>query len=278
MSFCRRMMEPNRWSSCQRWLGSLTVWLRSLNAGLRASRLIQFWRPSKKPQAIAGSITAFAGSPLAVDYRTRHSAPATFQTTGSNRWRTTEHEHLRDDILACGERLSVQLVAAAFLERSNDSESLDASTFLETDRITVMLRLEGSRRFNCDCTDTGARAVRHTCGNRFLWAEPLGSSDDDGSWRLRLTATILGVPGGEWKLSQPDVAGVFTADPRIVPDALLISHLNYGEAAELSFFGAKVLHPHHGPGVGTGILFVVAAPWNRNRYLDRWPGSHWAGR
>ena len=40
-----------------------------------------------------------------------------------------------------------------------------------------------------------------------------------------------------------DVDGVLTADPRIVPNARLLPHLSYAEAAQLSWFGAKVLHP-----------------------------------
>lgn len=40
-----------------------------------------------------------------------------------------------------------------------------------------------------------------------------------------------------------DVDGVFTADPRAVDDARLITRLNYEEAMELSHFGARILHP-----------------------------------
>ncbi len=40
-----------------------------------------------------------------------------------------------------------------------------------------------------------------------------------------------------------DVDGFMSADPRIVTDAVLIEEMNYGEAAELAYFGAKVLHP-----------------------------------
>eukprot|EP00920_Eleutheroschizon_duboscqi_P004330 GHVT01009978.1.p1 GENE.GHVT01009978.1~~GHVT01009978.1.p1 ORF type:complete len:335 (-),score=96.57 GHVT01009978.1:318-1322(-) len=40
-----------------------------------------------------------------------------------------------------------------------------------------------------------------------------------------------------------DVDGVLTADPNMVPDAATISVLTFEEAAELSYFGAKVLHP-----------------------------------
>ncbi len=40
-----------------------------------------------------------------------------------------------------------------------------------------------------------------------------------------------------------DVDGVLSADPRLVPDAVVVRSLSYGEASELAFFGAKVVHP-----------------------------------
>ena len=40
-----------------------------------------------------------------------------------------------------------------------------------------------------------------------------------------------------------DVDGFMSTDPRIVPDAIKIDEMNFGEAAELAYFGAKVLHP-----------------------------------
>ncbi|MDR1405121.1 MAG: aspartate kinase [Candidatus Methanoplasma sp.] len=40
-----------------------------------------------------------------------------------------------------------------------------------------------------------------------------------------------------------DVDGFMSADPRIVPDAIKIEEMNFGEAAELAYFGARVLHP-----------------------------------
>ncbi|WP_191017243.1 bifunctional aspartate kinase/homoserine dehydrogenase I [Treponema zioleckii] len=40
-----------------------------------------------------------------------------------------------------------------------------------------------------------------------------------------------------------DVDGIYTADPRVVSDAILVEDMTYEEAMELSFFGSKVLHP-----------------------------------
>src|SRR5206468_11430208 len=42
-----------------------------------------------------------------------------------------------------------------------------------------------------------------------------------------------------WK----DVGGFMSADPKIVPEAFPLCALSYDEAAELSYFGAKALHP-----------------------------------
>jgi hypothetical protein len=40
-----------------------------------------------------------------------------------------------------------------------------------------------------------------------------------------------------------DVDGIMTADPRVCPDALRVKTISFEEAAELAYFGAKVLHP-----------------------------------
>ena len=75
-----------------------------------------------------------------------------------------------------------------------------------------------------------------------------------------------------------DVDGIFTADPRIVPDAQLVKALSYEEAAELSFFGSKVLHPKTlGPLAACGIetlslnSFNPQAPGTRIAAADKIP-------
>jgi AcrR family transcriptional regulator len=59
-----------------------------------------------------------------------------------------------------------------------------------------------------------------------------------------LTATLLGRALGARTVSLwKDVPGLLTADPRVVPDARVIPQLHLREAAELAYYGAKVLHP-----------------------------------
>ena len=59
-----------------------------------------------------------------------------------------------------------------------------------------------------------------------------------------LTATLLARSLDASQVSLwKDVPGLLTADPRVVPDARVIPQLHTREAAELAYYGAKVLHP-----------------------------------
>ncbi len=58
------------------------------------------------------------------------------------------------------------------------------------------------------------------------------------------SAAIVGYSLGASKVEfWTDVDGIYTADPRVVKDAILVKDMSYEEAMELSFFGSKVLHP-----------------------------------
>ncbi|HVO78300.1 MAG TPA: aspartate kinase, partial [Methanomassiliicoccales archaeon] len=60
-----------------------------------------------------------------------------------------------------------------------------------------------------------------------------------------------------------DVDGFMTADPRIVPTARTIEEMDYSEAAELAYFGAKVLHPRTiEPARRKGIEVLVRNTFN----------------
>jgi len=66
-----------------------------------------------------------------------------------------------------------------------------------------------------------------------------------------------------------DVDGVFSADPRRVPDAVVVPELSYQEAAELAYFGAKVIHPNTmSPAISNGITV-----WIKNTFKPEAPGT-----
>lgn len=56
-------------------------------------------------------------------------------------------------------------------------------------------------------------------------------------------ACLAAVSGAECCEIWTDVDGVYSCDPRAVPDAVLLKRMSYKEAMELSYFGAKVMHP-----------------------------------
>ncbi len=66
-----------------------------------------------------------------------------------------------------------------------------------------------------------------------------------------------------------DVDGVLSADPRLVPEAVLLEQISYDEACELAYFGAKVVHPQTmGPAIARGIPLRI-----RNTFRPEHPGT-----
>jgi aspartokinase/homoserine dehydrogenase 1 len=66
-----------------------------------------------------------------------------------------------------------------------------------------------------------------------------------------------------------DVDGVLSADPRRVPEALVLDHVSYEEAFELAYFGAKVIHPQTmAPATAKGIPVFI-----RNTFNPDHPGT-----
>ncbi|MGH9397781.1 MAG: aspartate kinase [Terriglobia bacterium] len=66
-----------------------------------------------------------------------------------------------------------------------------------------------------------------------------------------------------------DVDGVMTADPRLVPPARIIPEISYREAIELSFFGAKVLHPK----TIQPVIERKIPVWIKNTFNPSCPGT-----
>jgi aspartokinase/homoserine dehydrogenase 1 len=75
-----------------------------------------------------------------------------------------------------------------------------------------------------------------------------------------------------------DVEGVFSADPRVVPEAVLIERLSYAEACELAYFGAKVIHPQTmAPAVARDIPIIARSsfhPEHPGTRIDHTPGTN----
>ncbi len=151
----------------------------------------------------------------------------------------------RDDIIAAGEKLSVRLVTAALNRAGACAAAVDADTFLETDyRFGEANALMGIS----DRTIVAALRPRLLRGEipvvtGFCGRGPDGATTTLGRGGSDLSATLIAAALSADEVTiWTDVDGVFTADPKVVPDARVLRQLNFREAAEMSYYGAKVLH------------------------------------
>ena len=152
----------------------------------------------------------------------------------------------QDYVVARGERLSAHLFAAALEEAGCRAAYVDARVVVKTDGTF------GGAAPDLARTERAARkALRPLLARAivpvvpgFLGAAPNGAVATLGRGGSDLTATLLARALGSREVSLwKDVPGVLSADPKVVPDARVVPQLHVREAAELAYYGAKVLHP-----------------------------------
>jgi aspartate kinase len=151
-----------------------------------------------------------------------------------------------DQVASLGERLILPILAQAFRERGVAVEAIEANELILTDENFTQaspLMDETRNRARARLMPLlQQRIVPITTG--FIGATRAGVITTLGRGGSDYTATILGnVIDADEVWIWTDVDGVMTADPRIVPEAQTLAEISYGEAAELSYFGAKVIHP-----------------------------------
>lgn len=151
-----------------------------------------------------------------------------------------------DAVASLGERLSVRLVAAAMRAEGLPARPVEATELVVTDdhHGTASPLMEATRKrvqaLLPPLLDGGVIPVV----TGFIGATSEGVITTLGRGGSDYSAAILGAcldADEVWIWT--DVDGVMTADPRIVPEARTLAEISYAEAAELSYFGAKVLHP-----------------------------------
>ena len=151
-----------------------------------------------------------------------------------------------DAIVAYGEHVSAPIVAALLKARGVKAEALSAEGLVITD--------DAFGHASPLADETRARAQKELIPRLKAGMVPVVTgyvaSTADG------VTTTLGRGGSDYSAAvlaaavnadelriYTDVSGVMSADPRIVSDAKPIAKMSYAEAAELAYFGAKVIHP-----------------------------------
>jgi aspartate kinase len=153
---------------------------------------------------------------------------------------------ISDMIVSYGERLSSRMIGEYFAARGLDGVHVDARTCIVTDGQHTRavpddeLIAQRLRVHVLPHADAGRIVVM----GGFIGSTVSGVTTTLGRGGSDFTGALVG--GGVDAAAieiWTDVDGIMTTDPRICPDALRVRSISFEEAAELAYFGAKVLHP-----------------------------------
>ncbi|MDR2562524.1 MAG: aspartate kinase [Prevotellaceae bacterium] len=155
-----------------------------------------------------------------------------------------EYDFCYDQIVSAGELLSTLIVCDYMESTEMKCRWIDARKWMKTDSAfrEAGVRLDKTakellRILNFDETDCFI-----TQG--FIGSNAAGESTTLGREGSDYSAAIIAsLAGAESLTVWKDVPGIMNADPRIFPNARLLPKLSYMETAELSYYGAQVLHP-----------------------------------
>ncbi len=151
-----------------------------------------------------------------------------------------------DMVVSYGERISSRMIAEAFAHYGLKAAHVDARSCIVTDAqhgkaIPQDALIEQRLR---------QHVMPHIAEGRvpvmggFIGATEQGVTTTLGRGGSDFTAALVGggIDAGAIEI-WTDVNGIMTADPRVCPEALRVKTISFEEAAELAYFGAKVLHP-----------------------------------
>ncbi|MDP5151768.1 bifunctional aspartate kinase/homoserine dehydrogenase I [Rheinheimera baltica] len=153
-------------------------------------------------------------------------------------------DHIKAQILGLGEQFSVALMTALLNANQVQTVALDAVTLVKSsgDYLNATADVAASEQTLSQAITGQSAQVYVIAGFVSSNAQGetclLGRNGSDYSGAI-VAASIRASACEIWT----DVDGVYSADPRQVKNAKLIDKLSYDEAMELSYFGAKVLHP-----------------------------------
>jgi aspartokinase/homoserine dehydrogenase 1 len=175
-------------------------------------------------------------------------------------------------ISSVGERLSSCILAAHLRQRGTEAEAVDARRFVVTDdrheaaRVDREQTLAGARELISPLLERGVTPIV----TGFIGATPEGITTTLGRGGSDYSAALIGaLLEAEEIWIWTDVDGILTADPGLVKEARTLEQVSYREAAEMSYFGARVLHPKTiGPAVAERIPIRI-----KNTFAPERPGT-----
>ena len=151
-----------------------------------------------------------------------------------------------DLIVSFGERISSRMMTAAFRDRGIDAEHVDAREIIVTDsqfqkaipQDDIIEKRVPEKLLPL------VRAGKAPVMGGFIASNEAGLTTTLGRGGSDFTGALVGGALSAAAIEiWTDVDGIMTSDPRVCPDALRVRVISFEEAAELAYFGAKVLHP-----------------------------------
>ena len=152
-----------------------------------------------------------------------------------------------DHIYSFGERLSSLIVSYVFLENGIQAEWLDTKDFMVTDAnfTRALPMMESVREKLLPLVRPSVQQGNVPVTQGFIGVTELGDRTTMGRESSDFSAAVIGAAlDADDVQIWTDVDGVLTGDPRVVEKPRKVRVLTFEEAYELSFFGAKVLHPN----------------------------------
>jgi aspartate kinase len=232
-------------SAMARVTDTLLTMARAAGAGerktaLKLCRSLQERHYSTASELLGTALFTDFHAELGADFETLDELLRGISAVGELTPRTTDH------VAAFGEILSSRIVAAAFSAYGLNSAHVDAREVLVTDSSymqAVPQQEETNERLQSrvkPMLDAGRVPVM----GGFVGASRAGVTTTIGRGGSDFSAAIVGAGLGAERIEiWTDVDGILTTDPRICKEARRIKVISFDEAAELAYFGAKVLHP-----------------------------------
>ena len=149
-------------------------------------------------------------------------------------------------LVSFGERLSAPIAARTLTDRGLASLAVDARDILVTDARyhDARVDMEASAHRASQCLLPMIEQGQIPVVTGFIAATKEGVTTTLGRGGSDYTAALLGgLLGAREVWIWTDVDGILTADPRLVSEARTLPFVSFREAAEMSYFGARVLHP-----------------------------------
>lgn len=151
----------------------------------------------------------------------------------------------KDAIAAIGEQLSSYLFAQCGTVFGLATKWIDAGQIIQTDSdFGQASPLTGIINNQAKVLQENIQSGEICIMGGFYGRDSKGNITTLGFEGSDYTASLMGAAlAAEAIEIWTDVSGIYTCDPRVVPDARPIPELSFQEATELAYFGAKVLHP-----------------------------------